>query len=205
MVSKFAKAMDSSHTGTNHNNQVENTNRNIMRTENTNRNKASSLGSVLALTGAALCLSITSCVYPYEDGGTSQVTYYQPGYRTTNLPSGYLSENISGRDYYYHNGSYYQRNDGGYVVTDAPRQSRYYSDYSRSRQTTTRSDGRTTVTTYQPGYRLNSLPSGYRSENLGGSTYYYHNGAYYQQNSGGYVVTEAPRQSRYYTEYTRYR
>lgn len=205
MVSQFAIALDSSHSGMNPNNQFGNKNRNIMRTENTNRNKASALRSTLALTGAALCLSLTSCVYPYDDGGPSQVTYYQPGYRTTSLPSGYLSENISGRDYYYHNGSYYQRNAGGYVVIDAPRQSRYYSDYSRSRQTT-RSDGRTTtVTTYQPGYRLNTLPSGYRSENLGGSTYYYHNGAYYQRDANGYIVTDAPRQSRYYSEYTRNR
>lgn len=178
-----------------------------MKNEDTTRNTASALRPFLALTGAALCLSLISCVVPYGNGyqgSSTTYTTYQPGYRTTSLPQGYRSESISGRNYYYHNGHYYERNSGGYVVIDAPRQSRYYSDYSRFRQGD-RHDGRTTVTTYRPGYRLSSLPSGYRSENLGGSTYYYHNGAYYQRNAGGYVVTEAPRQSRYYTEYTRYR
>jgi hypothetical protein len=184
-------------------NPPSNRNRNIMKTENTNRNAASVLRPVLALTGAALCLSLASCVVPYGDGyqgSSATYTTYQTGYRISSLPRGYRSESISGRNYYYHNGHYYERNSGGYVVIDAPRQSRYYSDYSRFRQ-----GGATTVTTYQPGYRISSLPRGYRSESLGGSTYYYHNGAYYQRNSGGYVVTAAPRQSRYYTEYTRYR
>lgn len=188
--------------------QLSNRTKYIMKTENTNRNAASALRPVIALTAAALCLSLASCVYPYEDGGSygSSTTYttYQPGYRTTSLPRGYRTENISGRNYYYHNGAYYQRNSGGYVVTEAPRQSRYYSDYSRSRQSV-RPDSRRTVTTYQPGHRLNSLPSGYRSESISGRNYYYHNGAYYQRDSDGYVVTEAPRQSRYYTEYSRYR
>lgn len=208
MLSKFAKALDSSHTGMKPNNQLSNGTKDTMKTENTNRNPDPVLRPILALTGAALCLSLASCVYPYDDsghhGGSTTVTTYQPGYTTTSLPQGYRSESISGRDYYYHNGSYYQRNSGGYVVIDAPRQSRYYSDYSHSRQSSPR-EGRTTVTTYQPGYRLSSLPSGYRSENLGGSTYYYHNGAYYQRNSDGYVVTDAPRQSRYYSEYTKSR
>lgn len=178
-----------------------------MKNENTNRNIVPVLRPILALTGAAICLSLASCVAPYDDGYSgSSTTYttYQPGYRTTSLPSGYRSETISGRNYYYHNGSYYQRNSDGYVVIDAPRQSRYYSDYSRSRQT----DGsgrRTTVTTYQPGYTTRSLPSGYRTESISGRNYYYHNGSYYLRDSNGYVVTEAPRQSRYYTEYTNYR
>ncbi len=168
---------------------------------------ASALKPILALTGAALCLSLTSCVAPYGDGylgSSTTYTAYQPGYRTTSLPRGYRSETISGRSYYYHNGAYYQQNPGGYIVTDAPRQSRYYSEYNRSRQVL-QPRGATTVTTYQPGYRLSSLPRGYRSEKIGGSTYYYHNGAYYQRNAGGYVVTQAPRQSRYYSEYTTYR
>ncbi len=65
--------------------------------------------------------------------------------------------------------------------------------------------GSTTVTTYNPGYRVNSLPSGYRTEIIGGSTYYYNNGAYYRSRRGGYEVVEAPRSSRYYREYDRYR
>lgn len=162
---------------------------------------------LLPLAGAAVCLSLASCVAPYDDGyrgSTTSYTTYQPGYTTTSLPRGYRSETISGRNYYYHNGSYYQRNSNGYVVIDAPRQSRYYSDYSRTRQTD-RSGRGSTATTYQPGYTTRSLPRGYRRENISGRDYYYHNGSYYLRDSGGYVVTEAPRQSRYYTEYTNYR
>ncbi len=203
----FANASDSFHTGMIPINPLSNGNKHIMKNENTSRNIALAMRPFLALTGAALCLSLASCVAPYDDGyHGSSTTYstYQPGYRTTSLPQGYRTENISGRDYYYHNGAYYQRNSGGYVVTEAPRQSRYYTEYSRTRQVV-RPDGRTTVTTYQPGYTTRSLPSGYRTENISGRDYYYHNGAYFLRNSGGYVVTEAPRQSRYYTEYTRYR
>lgn len=65
--------------------------------------------------------------------------------------------------------------------------------------------GSTTVTTYSPGYRINSLPRGYRTEIVGGSTYYYHNGSYYRPRSGGYVVVDAPRSSRYSRDYDRYR
>lgn len=51
----------------------------------------------------------------------------------------------------------------------------------------------TTVTTYRTGYEVRSLPSGYRTETIGGSRYYYHNGTYYQPRSGRYIVVEAPR------------
>lgn len=207
-MEKFAKTLDSSHPGTKPINPFSNGNKHIMNTENQTetRKGTNRVRPLLALTGTAFCLSLASCVYPYDDGRGASTTYtsYQPGYRITSLPSGYRSETISGRNYYYHNGAYYQRNSNGYVVIDAPRESRYYSDYSRSRQTV-RSDGRTTVTTYQPGCTTRSLPSGYRTENISGRDYYYHNGAYYLRNSGGYVVTEAPRQSRYYTEYSTYR
>lgn len=175
--------------------------------EGVKRNNGHAKRALLATAAAAIGLSIASCTYPYEGshyGGSASVTHYQPGYRITSLPSGYRSETISGRNYYYHNGSYYQRNSGGYVVIDAPRQSRYYSDYSRSRQDD-RSGRRSSVTIYQPGYTTRSLPSGYRTESISGRNYYYHNGSYYQRNAGGYVVTDAPRQSRYYTEYSRYR
>lgn len=95
--------------------------------------------SIIAITGAALCLSLTSCIIPVEDHtrGTTTYTTYQPGYRTTSLPSGYRSENISGQTYYYHDGAYYSRDSNGYVIIDAPRESRYYSDYDRLRQTRT--------------------------------------------------------------------
>ncbi|MEP2776197.1 MAG: DUF6515 family protein [Luteolibacter sp.] len=62
----------------------------------------------------------------------------------------------------------------------------------------------TTVRTYDPGYTVTSLPSGYRTEVISGTNYYYYNGNYYRRDSRGYVVVEAPRRSRYYDEYTRY-
>jgi hypothetical protein len=60
-----------------------------------------------------------------------------------------------------------------------------------------------TVTTYRPGYTINSLPNGYRSEIISGNTYYYNDGHYYRQGSGGYFVVDAPRSSRYYDDYGR--
>jgi hypothetical protein len=55
----------------------------------------------------------------------------------------------------------------------------------------------TTERTYSPGYTVNALPGGYRSEVVAGTNYYYHNGAYYQQRSNGYVVVirSLPRRS----------
>lgn len=205
---KFAKALESSHPGMNPNKPLSNGNRHIMKTENNiAASTAYRMRPLLALTAAAVSFSLASCVAPYDDGyrgSSTSFTTYQTGHRISSLPQGYRTETISGRNYYYHNGAYYQRNSGGYVVIDAPRQSRYYSDYSRSRQGD-RAGRRSTVTTYQPGYTTRSLPSGYRTESISGRNYYYHNGSYFQRGSNGYVVTEAPRQSRYYSEYTNYR
>ena len=64
--------------------------------------------------------------------------------------------------------------------------------------------GTTTVRSYSPGYTVNTLPTGYRTEKISGSPYYYHNGAYYQRRNNNYVVVNAPRSSRYYDEYSRY-
>jgi hypothetical protein len=52
------------------------------------------------------------------------------------------------------------------------------------------------TTTYRTGYEVRSLPSGYRTEVIGGTQYYNHNGTYYRPRSGRYVVVEAPRPSR---------
>jgi hypothetical protein len=187
------------------------TKNNVAPRKGENRCVALALRPILALTGAAVCLSLASCVDVLEDGraghysgAASNYSRYQPGYSLTSLPSGYRTETISGRNYYYHNGAYYQRNSSGYVVTEAPRQSRYYKEYNRSRQTV-QPDGRTTYNTYRPGYATTTLPSGYRTESISGRKYYYHNGAYYQRSSNGYIVTEAPRDSRYYSEYSRNR
>lgn len=62
----------------------------------------------------------------------------------------------------------------------------------------------TSVTTYRPGYTVNTLPGGYRSEVIAGSDYYYYNGNYFRRSGSSYVVVDAPRRSRYYDEYTRY-
>ena len=62
-----------------------------------------------------------------------------------------------------------------------------------------------TTTTYQPGYRITSLPRGYRSEVISGNSYYYHDGAYYRRDSNGYIIVDAPRTSRYYNDYERRR
>lgn len=55
------------------------------------------------------------------------------------------------------------------------------------------------VTTYSVGYEVGSLPSGYRTEVIDGTSYYNYNGTYYRPRSGRYVVVEAPssRQSAY--------
>lgn len=63
----------------------------------------------------------------------------------------------------------------------------------------------TSVTTYRPGYTVETLPGGYRSEVIAGTNYYYHDGAYFTRRGNSYVVVDAPRRSRYYDEYTRYR
>lgn len=52
------------------------------------------------------------------------------------------------------------------------------------------------TTTYRTGYEVRSLPSGYRTEVIGGTRYYNHNGTYYRPRSGRYVVVESPRSSR---------
>jgi hypothetical protein len=49
------------------------------------------------------------------------------------------------------------------------------------------------VTTYSAGYEVRSLPSGYRTEMIGGTKYYNHNGTDYRPRSGSYVVVDAPR------------
>lgn len=94
--------------------------------------------SILAVAGAALCMTVTSCIIPVDTNmGQPAYTTYQPGYRISTLPYGYRSEMIAGRTYYYHDGAYYRRDQNGYIIIDAPRESRYYSDYDRLRQTRT--------------------------------------------------------------------
>lgn len=48
------------------------------------------------------------------------------------------------------------------------------------------------VTTYSPGYVVRTLPSGYQTRVVSGTTYYTAHGTYYRPHTGGYVVVEAP-------------
>ncbi|MEO5914133.1 MAG: DUF6515 family protein [Luteolibacter sp.] len=48
------------------------------------------------------------------------------------------------------------------------------------------------ATAVRVGYEVRTLPSGYRTEVVGGSRYFVHNGTYYRSRSGRYVVVEAP-------------
>ncbi|WAC19871.1 hypothetical protein OVA24_00580 [Luteolibacter sp. SL250] len=50
----------------------------------------------------------------------------------------------------------------------------------------------TTVTTYRPGYVVDTLPGGYRTEVIGGVSYYRHNDIYYRSQGRRYVVVERP-------------
>lgn len=141
--------------------------------------KTQSVSLVLASGLAAAMLS--SCVVPVESHGETSVTTtsYEPGYRLTTLPSGYRSEVISGSNYYYHNGAYYRRESNGYVVVDAPRTSRYYTEYDGQR----RGGGVSVVT---------QLPTGYRVVRRGGGEYYQSGDLYYRRQGSGYIVVSRP-------------
>lgn len=158
---------------------------------------------LLVTSGIAIGL-LSSCVAPYDSygggyGSTSVTTStYQPGYRLSSLPSGYRSEVISGNNYYYHDGAYYRRDSDGYIVVDAPRTSRYYSDYDRRR-----SSSRTTEVyrDQRSGYRdqrgdsvrvITRLPDGYREVTHRGTRYYQAGDQYYQRQNDGYIVVSRP-------------
>ena len=154
---------------------------------------------VFVITGVALCMGLASCVVPYDSqgGGSVTVTSYSPGYRVNSLPGGYRSETISGRNYYYHDGYYYRQGSGGYVIVDAPRNSRYYDDYSRRqrtyqptrdyRESPNRHDQR-----YERGEVITRLPDGYRVVNHRGDTYYQAGDRYYRRQGESYVITTRP-------------
>ncbi len=161
------------------------------------------LKPLMMISSLVIGLSLSSCVDPYYNGygQNSQTTYssgYSPGYRLGSLPSGYRTENISGRTYYYHDGHYYEPNSGGYAVVEAPRTSRYYTEYSRYRQpetTTYRTrDGSYSRTEqrYDSNQIITRLPSGYREVNHRGVTYYQAGDRYYSRQPNGYVIVQSP-------------
>jgi hypothetical protein len=151
------------------------------------------------ITGMALCMGLTSCVVPFDSpgGGSVSVTSYSPGHRVNSLPGGYRSEIISGGTYYYHDGYYYRQGSGGYMVVDAPRNSRYYDDYSRRQRTYQpdrvyrQSDNRYGQR-YDRGEVITRLPDGYRTVNHRGNTYYRVGDRYYLRQNDSYVITTSP-------------
>ncbi len=164
---------------------------------------------VLVMGGVALGLTLSSCVDPGGSyvGGGGQYTTYSTGYRINSLPGGYRTENISGRTYYYHDGHYYQPSSGGYTVVTAPRNSRYYGEYSSRRQynpsgsgrgydSRNNYDSRNESYNRDPRYDqtrvITRLPSGYREINHRGTTYYQAGDSYYSRQGTGYIVVERP-------------
>lgn len=150
--------------------------------------------SILLASGLAIGM-LSSCVEPYESQGPTSVTttYYQPGYRTNALPSGYRSEVISGSNYYYSNGSYYRPDSAGYVVVDAPRTSRYYTEYDRYRESRNDRPPNNYRDPRNESVRvITRLPSDYRVVNYGGSQYYQSGDNYYRRQGTGYIVVSRP-------------
>ncbi|MEO8614928.1 MAG: DUF6515 family protein [Luteolibacter sp.] len=147
---------------------------------------------LLLATGLVFATTLTSCVVPADMSGatTTTTTYtdYQPGYRTTSLPDGYRSEEISGSTYYYNDGHYYRSNSGGYVVVAAPRTSRFYSDYDSRRRTTTAYQNPRTGEVHV----ITTLPPGYREINHRGTAYYQSGDRYYRRQGNGYITVSSP-------------
>lgn len=154
--------------------------------------KTPSISLILA-SGLAVGM-LTSCVTPGDSNRRLSVTTtsYEPGYQISTLPSGYRREVISGDDYYYHDGAYYRRESDRYVVVEAPRQSRYYSDYDRYRGRDRRTPGTHQNQRNTNVSVLNSLPSGYRTVSHGGTQYYQAGENYYRRQGTGYVVVNRP-------------
>lgn len=157
---------------------------------------------LLLAAGLLVGLGLPSCVDTYGAYGpgpstsSTTVTSYEPGYELSALPSGYRTERISGTTYYYHDGAYYRPRDNGYVVVDAPRTSRYYSDYDDYRRRTVT---RRTTRGYDDGSSVVSerrivtrLPSGYRTMTHRGVQYYQAGDSYYQRQGDGYVIVSRP-------------
>lgn len=154
---------------------------------------------VFVITGVALCMGLASCVVPYDSqgGGSVSLTNHRPGYQVNSLPGGYRSELISGSTYYYHDGHYYRPESSGYVVVDAPRNSRYYDDYSRLNRTHQTNRGyRESSGRLDPrsdrGEFISRLPDGHRVVNHGGNTYYQSGDQYYRRQGQTYVTTSSP-------------
>lgn len=150
--------------------------------------------SVMLIGTATIAMCLSSCFIPYDNYGDNAATYrgYQNGYRINSLPSGYRSEYISGSTYYYHDGYYYRRSSNGYVVTEAPRGSRYYSDYDRLRQSRYSTSDQRDRQAYDRRESFSQLPSGYRTVQYRGQQYYKYGDRYYVREGGRYYVVNPP-------------
>jgi len=170
--------------------------------QNTMKN---SLTPLLFAAGAAVTLGLSSCVAPYDAYGSTTVTTYSPGHRINTLPSGYRTEIIGSRTYYYHNGAYYNRGGSGYVVVDRPHGSRHQDDWSRHNQRDSRDqrDRYDNRRDQRDGYRdrngrwdnarvMTRLPGGYRTVTHRGQQYYTQGNSYYRRQGNGYVTVNAP-------------
>ena len=155
--------------------------------------------TAFASAGAMFCMCLSSCVIPADDHyGSRSTTYttYQPGYRVQTLPSGYRREVISGNTYYYDGGNYYRRSGDGYLITDAPRSSRYYNDYGRVREESTRrydshDYGRRDDRHNRDGV-IERLPDGYRTVDYRGRQYYRVGDRYYIRQNDRYIMVAKP-------------
>jgi hypothetical protein len=130
----------------------------------------------LACLGLAVGALLSSCVDPYyagQGGPSSRVVEYRQNREIRRLPSGYRTEVIDGNNYYNHNGTYYRRQSGGYVVVEAPRP-RYGSSQDYRETSITR------------------LPRGYREVTHRGNRYYQVNDVYYQRRGSVYVTVTRP-------------
>jgi len=148
-----------------------------------------STSSLLLTAGLVISSTLTSCVTTSDDPATTTTTTYssfQPGYQTTSLPTGYQSEVISGSTYYYTDGQFYRSNSGGYVVVEAPRTSRYYSDYNTRRSTTVQNSRTGEVRV------ISTLPSGYREITHRGTPYYQSGSQYYRRQGEGFITVSSP-------------
>lgn len=70
---------------------------------------------------------------------------------------------IGGLEYYYHQGYFYRRGSGGYIIVDAP-----------------------------VGAMVETIPSGYKVVVINGKTYYYHNDMYFVRRGKKYAVVSDP-------------
>lgn len=149
-----------------------------------------STSSLLLTASLVISSTLTSCVTPSDPATTTTTTTYssyQPGYQTTSLPTGYQREVISGSTYYYTDGQFYRSNSGGYVVVEAPRTSRFYTDYNTRRSSTTVQNSRTGEVRV-----ISTLPSGYREITHRGTPYYQSGSQYYRRQGEGFITVSSP-------------